>query len=74
MFDKGIKKIDVDINIMNNIMEDFAKMNEKTRNSKEVRRILKLEETMKAGYVEEYYEKIDSYIDQWKEEYRSEIR
>ena len=74
LFDKGIKKFDVDINIMNNIMEDFAKMNEKTRNSKEVRRILKLEETMKAGYVEEYYEKIDSYINQWKEEYRSEIR
>lgn len=54
-------------------MEDFAKTDEETRNSKEIRRIMKLEGIMKAGYVEEYYEKVGNYINQWKEDYRNEI-
>ena len=54
-------------------MEDFAKIDEETRNSKEIRRIMKLEGIMKAGYVEEYYEKVGNYINQWKEDYRNEI-
>ena len=73
LFDKGIKKFDVDIQTLNNIMEEFVKIDEETRNSKEIRRIRKLEGIMKSGYVEEYYEKVESYIDQWKEEYRNEV-
>ena len=73
LFDKGVKKFDIDIKILNNIMEDFAKTDEETRNSKEIRRIMKLEGIMKAGYVEEYYEKVGNYINQWKEDYRNEI-
>ena len=34
---------------------------------------MKLKEIMKAGYLEEYYHKVDGYIKQWKEEYRNEI-
>jgi len=34
---------------------------------------MKLEGIMKAGYVEEYYEKVGNYINQWKEDYRNEI-
>ena len=48
-------------------------IDEETRNSKEIRRIMKLEGIMKAGYVEEYYEKVGNYINQWKEDYRNEI-
>lgn len=59
--------------ILNKIMEQFAEINDETRNSKNVRRIMKLKETMKAGYLEEYYHKVDGYIKQWKEEYRNEI-
>lgn len=73
LFDKGVKKINVDIQSLNKIMEDFATLNEETRNSKKVRRISKLKETMKSGYLEEYYDKTDDYIKQWKEEYRNEI-
>lgn len=73
LFDKGIKKLNADIQELNDIMKSFATINEETRKSKTVRRILKLKETMKAGYLEEYYDKTDSYIKQWKEEYRNEI-
>ena len=61
------------VSVLNKIMEQFAEINDETRNSKNVRRIMKLKETMKAGYLEEYYHKVDGYIKQWKEEYRNEI-
>ena len=73
LFDKAVKKLDVEVSVLNKIMEQFAEINDETRNSKNVRRIMKLKETMKAGYLEEYYHKVDGYIKQWKEEYRNEI-
>ena len=41
--------------------------------SKDVSRISRLKDILKAGYVDEYYDKVDSYIREWKNEYRNEI-
>ena len=35
--------------------------------------LLKLKDVLKAGYVDEYYEKVNGYIKQWKDAYRDEI-
>ena len=42
LFDKAVKKLDVEVPVLNKIMEQFAEANDETRNSKNVRRIMKL--------------------------------
>ena len=48
-------------------------MCDEAEKSKNIKNIERLKETMKSGYVEEYYDNINSYINGWKEEYRKEI-
>jgi len=55
------------------IKKDFKKTDQLSSSSKEVVRISRLRDTLKAGYLEEYYDKVESYIKQWKDAYREEI-
>ncbi len=55
------------------IKRDFDETDKLDASSKEVGRISRLRDTLKAGYIEEYYDKIESYIKRWKDEYREQI-
>lgn len=55
------------------IKEEFDRIYEEAESVKEVGKIAKLKDVLKAGYVDEYYEKVNGYIKQWKDAYRDEI-
>ena len=55
------------------IKNDFKEADKLSSVSKEVARISRLRDVLKAGYLEEYYDKVGGYIKRWKDEYREEI-
>lgn len=55
------------------IKKDFIETDRLNGLSKEVGRVSRLRETLKSGYLEEYYNKVESYIKRWKDEYREQI-
>ena len=73
LYSQGIKKFDLDISKLSTIEKEYKTKSNAAELSKNVKRIDRLRETMKSGYMEEYYDKINTYINEWKEEYRNEI-
>lgn len=67
------KQFDITESERDIIKKDFDETNRLNALSKEVGRISRLRETLKAGYLEEYYEKVENYIKCWKNEYREQI-
>lgn len=55
------------------IKKDFEETNNLNASSREVKKISRLRDTLKAGYLEEYYNKVEGYIRRWKNEYREQI-
>ena len=64
---------DISKETLEGIKKDFEEINVQSSKSKDVSRISRLKDILKAGYVDEYYDKVDSYIREWKNEYRNEI-
>ena len=73
LYSKEAKKLDIDIQKITCIEKDYKSACDEAEKSKNIKNIERLKETMKSGYVEEYYDNINSYINGWKEEYRKEI-
>lgn len=55
------------------VKKDFQEADRISSVSKAVSRISRLRDTLKSGYLEEYYDKVEGYIRRWKDEYREEI-
>lgn len=55
------------------IKKDFDEIDKLNASSKAVGKISRLRETLKSGYLEEYYNKVEDYIKCWKNEYREQI-
>ncbi len=67
------KKFDVQEDTIQAIKQEYLRKNEASHASKDVRRVQGLKNLLKSGNLTEYYDKVNSYIYRWKEEYRSEI-
>lgn len=73
VFNRGISKLRIDEGKIKSIEKSYFEIANSVNISRQVKRIERLNETMKAGYMEEYYDKLNSYLSEWKEEYRKEI-
>lgn len=54
------------------IKENFKEVDRNNSSSRETGKISRLREILKAGYLDEYYETVESYIKRWKDDYRME--
>lgn len=67
------KQFDITEDERDIIKRDFDEIDRCSVSSKEVGKISRLRETLKSGYLEEYYDKVEDYIKRWKNEYREQV-
>ncbi len=72
-FKKLIKELDIPQEKQNQWEQEYQRVVENSALSQSSRQIEKLRELVKSGSVEEYYDKVNTYIVRWKNEYRRQI-
>ena len=72
-FKKLIKDLDISQEKQTQWEQEYQRIVENSALSQSSRQIEKLRELVKSGSVEEYYDKVNSYIVRWKNEYRRQI-
>lgn len=72
-FKKLIKDLDIPEEKQSKWEKEYQRAVENSARSKSSKQIEKLRNLVKSGSVEEYYDKVHSYIVEWKNEYRKQI-
>lgn len=74
LYEQGIRKLNIDASKLKGIERIYTDTSEIVEVSKEVKRIKRLGDTLKSGHMEEYYDKLNSYLREWKNEYRTTVQ
>ncbi len=72
-FEKLVKDLEIPEEKQNQWEEEYHRAMESSALSRGSRQIEKLRNLLKSGAVEEYYDKVQGYIVEWKDEYRRQI-